>query len=211
MALEKIVITDTGGWALWKIEEDEDTLQRIVGSADQPPSSIHNSKKRMEWFAGRVVVKTIMERLGVQFKGIVKDEFGKPFPKAYDYQLSLSHSYPYVAALIDREISVGIDLEQPKEKLLRVAPRVFHKNELADAGNDIVKCCIYWCAKEALIKIHGKKDLTLAEHLIIGRFTRETEGDILGRIIVKDIETIIPLHYIVYPNFVVVLNKRNAS
>lgn len=211
MALEKIVITDTGGWALWKIEEDEDTLLRIVGSADQPPSSIHHSKKRMEWFAGRVVVKTIMERLGLPFKGIVKDEFGKPFPKAYDYQLSLSHSYPYVGALLDREISVGIDLEQPKEKLLRVAPRVFHASELADAGSDIVKYCIYWCAKEALIKIHGKKDLTLAEHLIISPFTRKTEGDILGRIIVKNIETIIPLHYIVYPNFVVVLNKRNAS
>ncbi len=211
MALEKIVITDTGGWALWKVEEDEDTLLRMVESVDELPSSIHNIKKRMEWLAGRVVVKTIMERLGLHFKGIVKDEFGKPFPKAYDYQLSLSHSYPYVGALIDREISVGIDLEQPQEKLLRVAPRVFHPNELADAGNDVVKCCIYWCAKEALIKVYGKKDLTLAENLFINPFTRETEGDILGRIIVKDIETIIPLYYIVYPNFVVVLNKRNAS
>lgn len=211
MALEKIVITDTGGWALWKIEEDEETLQRMVGTVDELPPSIHNPKKRMEWFGGRVVVKTIMERLGLSFKGIVKDEFGKPFPKAHDFQLSLSHSYPYVGALIDREISVGIDLEQPQEKLLRVAPRVFRKDELADAGIDIVKCCIYWCAKEALIKIYGKKDLTLAENLIISPFTRQNEGHILGRIIVKDIETIIPLYYIVYPNFVVVLNKRNAS
>jgi 4'-phosphopantetheinyl transferase len=211
MALEKIVITNTGGWALWKIEEDEEALQRIVGSVDELPPSIHNSKKRMEWLAGRVVVKTIMERLGLPFKGIVKDEFGKPFPKAYDYQLSLSHSYPYVGALIDREISVGIDLEQPQEKLLRVAPRVFHKDELTDAGSDLVKCCIYWCAKEALIKIYGKKDLTLAENLLISAFRRENEGPILGRIIVKDIETVIPLYYIVYPNFVVVLNKRNAS
>lgn len=210
MALEEITITGNRGWALWKIEEDENALRALVGTVDQPPATVHNTKKRLEWFAGRAVVKAIMEQLGLPFKGIVKDEFGKPFPKAYDYQLSLSHSYPYVAALVDRDISVGIDLEQPKDKLLRVAPRVLHRDELADAGDDVIKHCIYWCAKEALIKVYGKKDLTLAENLLIGPFTRETAGNIPGRIIVNDIETIIPLYYKVYPNFVVVFNKRNA-
>jgi len=210
MALEKITMTTDRGWALWKIDEDEEALAALIGNVDQIPATIHNTKKRLEWLAGRAVVKTIMTELGLPFKGIVKDEFGKPFPKAYDYQLSLSHSFPYVAALVDRDIPVGIDLEQPKDKLLRVAPRVLHANELADAGDDVIKHCIYWCAKEALIKVYGKKDLTLAENLIIGPFTRKMEGDIPGRIIVNDVERIIPLYYQVHPNFVVVFNKRNA-
>jgi 4'-phosphopantetheinyl transferase len=211
MALEEIEITKDRGRALWKIEEDEDELRKMIGAVDPIPASVHNPKKRMEWLAGRVVVKAILEQLGLTFKGIVKDEFGKPFPKAYDYQLSLSHSYPYVTALVDREPPTGIDLEQPKEKLLRIASRVFRHDELKDAGSDITKLCIYWCAKEALIKVYGKKDLTLAENLIISPFSRESEGNILGSIIVKDVETIIPLYYKVYPNFVVVYTKRNAS
>jgi phosphopantetheinyl transferase (holo-ACP synthase) len=143
---------------------------------------------------------------GLKFSGIRKDEFGKPFPVDSNYQLSLSHSYPYVAALIDSSQSVGIDLEQPKSKLLKIAPRVLSREELADAGNDLVKHCIYWCAKEAMIKVYGKKDLVFAENLIVAPFTLFSEGDIVGRIIVRGIETKVPLHYNVHNDFVVVMN-----
>lgn len=206
MALEKIIIEKDRAWALWHLEEDESTLQDIV-RFEALPDTITNPNKRLEWLGGRVLVKVIMSSLGLPFRGIIKDEFGKPFPKGHPHQLSLSHSYPYVAALIDNEIA-GIDLEQPKDKLLRIAHRVLHINELQDAGDDIIKHCIYWCAKEALVKVHGKKDLIFAENLLIDPFEHKHEGDIIGNIIVRDTRQIIPLHYIVYPNFVVVLTKR---
>jgi 4'-phosphopantetheinyl transferase EntD len=118
----------------------------------------------------------------------------------------VSHSYPYIAAIIDKDQNVGIDLEQPKVKLLRIAPRVLSSTELEDAGNDIVKHCIFWCAKEALIKIHGKKDLTLAENIKISPFERMEEGNIIGRLIVDGIVSIVPLQYRVNPHFVLVFN-----
>jgi 4'-phosphopantetheinyl transferase len=145
-----------------------------------------------------------MKSLQLKFQGITKDDYGKPFPKGYHYQLSLSHSFPHVAVLLDKHKPVGIDLEQPKEKLLRIASRIHHAKELEDAGTDIVKHCIYWCAKESLVKFYGKKDLIFAENLFIDSFLREKEGDIFGKIITAGMESIIPLHYIVYPNFVVV-------
>jgi 4'-phosphopantetheinyl transferase len=75
-------------------------------------------------------------------------------------------------------------------------------------GNDIVKHCIYWCAKEAMVKIHGKKDLTFAENLLIEPFTKEKQGELTGRIIVNTTsETTVILSYFVYDNFVVVLNQ----
>ena len=113
-----------------------------------------------------------------------------------------------VAALIDAYDSAGIDLEQPKEKLLRIAARIHHTDELPDIGTDLIKHCIYWCAKEALIKVYGKKDLTLAENLKISPFSRKMEGDIIGKIIAHNEERIIPLHYMVFANFVVVYTKR---
>ena len=104
---------------------------------------------------------------------------------------------------------MGIDLEQPKEKLLRIASRVHHENELTDLGTDIVKHCIYWCAKESLIKWYGRKDLIFAENMFIEPFERHDEGDITGKIIIGGTETLIPLHYIVYTNFVLVFTCRS--
>lgn len=208
MPLEKIVLESSRAWALWRITEDEASLAAKVSPLEQISDTITNPNKRLEWLAGRVLVKEVLGSLGLNFQGITKDEYGKPFPNGYDYHLSLSHSYPFVATLIDKMESVGIDLEQPKEKLLRIAPRIFHPEELRDAGWNLTKHCIYWCAKETLVKVHGQKNLVFAKNLIIDPFQLENEGNIRGKIIVGDVERVIPLHYIVYPNFVVVFNQR---
>lgn len=209
MPVEKIVLEPSRTWALWRITEDESSLSETIRPWEQLSHLISNRNKRLEWLAGRVLVKHVMHSMGLAFQGLTKDQFGKPFPVGYNFHLSLSHSFPYVAALLDKIESVGIDLEQPKVKLLRIAPRIFSHIELQDAGTNITKNCIYWCAKETLIKVHGQKNLVFAENMIIDSFSMENEGDIRGRIIVRDVERIIPLHYIVYPNFVVVFNLRS--
>ena len=210
MPLEKIVLDHDRAWALWQISEDEQELAAQISQESVPPA-ITNTQKRREWLTARILVKELMKAMGVSFQGITKDEFGKPFLNGYSYQLSLSHSFPYVAALIDKVESVGIDLEQPKEKLLKIAPRIMHPEELRDAGTDIVKHCIYWCAKESLVKVHGKKDLTFAENLLIDPFSRKNEGHIVGRIIVNNQVTMVPLYYSVNPNFILVFTKRSSS
>lgn len=194
-------------WAIWKINESESTLAARVAPHEQVPDHITSNLKRLEFLAGRALIKALLNNWGEPFLGLTKDEFGKPYPAGHNFQISLSHSYPYVAAVIDRQRSVGIDLEQPKEKLFKVAPRVLAPAELADAGDDMVKHCIYWSAKEALVKIHGKKDLVFAKNLIISPFSKEKQGELIGRIIVNDHETAIPLQYRVHDDFVVVLNK----
>lgn len=208
MPLEKIVSAPGRSWALWRITEDEGSLMAEVNEWEQLSDTITNPNKRLEWLTGRLLVKEVLHSMGLLFQGITKDQYGKPFPRGYDFHLSLSHSYPYVAALVDTLESVGIDLEQPKEKLLRIAPRIFSPVELSDAGNNITKHCVYWCAKETLVKVHGQKNLVFAENLIIEPFQLNIEGDIRGKIIVGDTERVLPLHYIVYPNFVVVFNQR---
>ncbi len=209
MPLENLHKREDYAWALWKIQEEETSLADTVAPFEIVPATITNLNKRLEFLAGRVLVKELMTSFGLSFKGLTKDEFGKPFLTGYDFQVSLTHSYPYVGAVLHRRQSVGIDIEQPKAKLLRVASRVLHARELADAGNDLEKHCIYWSAKETLIKIHGKKDLTFSENLLIEPFLKEKEGQLIGRIIVDTIETAIPLQYYVYPEFVVVVNLKD--
>jgi 4'-phosphopantetheinyl transferase len=210
MPLEKISLEHDRAWALWQIREDEPALAEQLPSETVPPS-ITNVQKRCEWLSGRILVREVMQAMGLTYQGITKNEYGKPFPAGYPYQLSLSHSYPYVGVLIDKVESVGIDLEQPKKKLFNIANRVLHLSELDDAGSDLLKHCIYWCAKEVMVKIHGKKDLTFAQNLLINPFLRKSEGDITGRIIANDTVRTVPLYYRLYPNFILVFNKRSAS
>jgi 4'-phosphopantetheinyl transferase len=207
MPLQKLEYQgDKRAWGIWKITEPERALLDQVHEYESISDTITHPQKRLEFIAGRVLARNILEALGKPFQGVTKDMFGKPFFKQNTYQLSLSHSFPYVAALTDSRKPVGIDLEQIKTKLLKIGPRVLHATELEDAGQNEVKHCVYWCAKESLIKIYGKKDLSLAEQLLINPFKLEKEGQLTGKILTNENETIIPLHYFVFDSFVVVLN-----
>jgi 4'-phosphopantetheinyl transferase len=194
-------------WSFMKITEDEQALLQRIRYPENIPTYLTNTNKRLEFIAARVLLSDLLNTWGLNYNGLTKDEFGKPFLIGHDFQISLSHSYPYVAAVIDKKRNVGIDLEQPKPKLLKIASRVLASDELEDAGTDIVKHCVYWCAKESLVKVHGKKDLIFSENLIIDPFSLENEGELIGRIIVNNSETAIPLQYFVHQSFVVVLSK----
>lgn len=206
MPVERIYNSPNSIWGFWKVQEDEDSLAAAV-PFEKVSESLSNPAKRLEFLAGRVLIKSLLSTWSMEFKGITKDGYGKPFLIDSDIQISLTHSYPYVAAILHRKKKTGIDLEQPKNKLLTIAPRVLAESELRDAGTDIVKHCIYWCAKETLIKLYGKKDLVLAKDLLIMPFLLRPEGYLIGRIIANSSETEIPLHYIVYENFVVVVSN----
>ena len=207
MPVQKIEGSSNRSWGLWLIQEDEATLRGDLGELEPTPPSFTNPKKRLEFLAGRLLIRQLLNSMELTFSGIRKDEYGKPYLKNLGYHLSLSHSFPYVAAIVDAEQVVGIDLEQPKEKLFRIAPRIHAPDELADAGENLTKHCVYWCAKEALIKIYGKKDLTLAGDLKIGPFELKNEGIITGSIIASDPPTELLLKYRVFDDFVLVFNQ----
>ena len=206
MPVERTYSSEDSIWGLWKIDEDETALTSQIPS-DQVPASLTNPMKRLEFLAGRSLIPSLMEEWDLKYLGVEKDSFGKPFLTGSKFHISLTHSYPYVAAILHKKKNVGIDLEQPKDKLLRIAPRVLSPDELQDAGQDVTKHCIYWCAKESLIKIYGKKDLVLARNLQIAPFQRYPSGHLVGRILANNTETAIPLSYLVSDNFVVVVSS----
>lgn len=206
MPLEKIEHQQNRAWGLWKITETEETLLDLVRKFEVIPDQLTHPQKRLEFVTGRALASILLEKLGESFQGVTKDKHGKPSFKFSTVQLSLSHSYPYVAALADTTKSVGIDVEQIKQKLIRIAPRILHPIELSDAGNNEAKLCILWCAKETLVKVYGKKDLIFSDHLNISAFQLEKQGFITGKIIVNGNETTIPLYYQVFDGFVLVFN-----
>jgi 4'-phosphopantetheinyl transferase len=192
-------------WALWKIDEEETDLS--YHAMETCPDDVISPQKRLEYLAGRALMKKILETVGQEYDGMRKDEFGKPFPKNSAFQVSLSHSYPYAAAQIHPSSPVGIDLEQPKEKLLRIAPRVLASNEQKDAGDNVVKHCIYWCAKEAMYKIYGKRGLHFNSQLLVEPFHLTRGGTLRGSIVVENKRQEVNLEYLVEPDYVLVTTK----
>jgi 4'-phosphopantetheinyl transferase len=206
MPVDRIHTSGDSLWGYWRILEDEPTLAAEVSPESSPPL-LTNPLKRLEFFAGRALIKALLQEWNLPFHGLRKDVFGKPFLKDHDLHVSLSHSYPYVAAILHRTKNAGIDLEQPKAKLFRIAPRILAPDELADASDNLTKHCIYWCAKETLIKVYGKKDLVFSKNLLVKPFPIAPQGYIVGRILANNTETAIPLEYLVLENFVVVVSR----
>ena len=189
-------------WAAWHITETEQELS--YKAMETCPDEIINAQKRLEWAAARALTRAILESFGCEYFGMGKNEFGKPSLKKNTHYISLSHSYPYVMVQIDDQHDVGVDLEQPKEKLRAVAHRVFSKSEVDNAENDLVKLCIYWCAKEALYKYYGKKNLLFTDHLKVDPFHLSSNGHLVGRIVLNGKETIVHLQYLVETEYVLV-------
>lgn len=207
MPLIKLQQDITHALALWKIEEAETVLLNKISATEEIPITITHSQKRLEYAAGRLVAKELMNLFNYSFEGITKNEFGKPFLKNCPLHISLSHSFPYVAGSVHTEKIVGIDVEQKKENLRRIASRVFSTTEIENSANDITKLCVYWCAKETLIKIYGKKDLHLKEELRVDPFELQMEGNLSGRINRKGHENLYDLQYLVEHDFVLVYSK----
>ena len=194
------------GWAIWHIEENSDELaNKIIGI---PPAEITHENKKLEWLAARHLVLSLSNHLGLRYFGIRKDAFGKPFLEKYPHHLSLSHSFPYVAAQIDHHQPVGIDLEQPKGKILKIGARVLSSVELADAGNDVIKHTVYWCAKETMYKIHGKGNVHFSNQLNVEPFLLQEEGTLKG-LIASDKKLNVNLEYRIEPDYVLVRTGNN--
>lgn len=206
MPLDRIYTSEERIWGLWKITEDEPSLKALVPAEEISPA-LTNELKRLEFLAGRALIRSLLQQWRIRYEGMRKDEYGKPFLLGSDIHISLSHSYPFAAGILHRRLTVGIDLEQPKDKLLRIAPRILSETELNNAGDNVVKHCVYWCAKETLIKIYGKKDLVFAKNLLVSPFDLRPNGHLIGRILANNMETAIPLEYIVSDGFVVVVSN----
>lgn len=210
MPLKKLEkISSTRLVAIWEITETEDTLHHLIDPRKDSLEDLDIMKvlnKKLEWLAARVLIKRMAQCLQINYDGLSKNEDGKPLLNQNNSELSITHSYPYVAAIIDQQAAVGIDLEQPKEKLIKIASKFCSEDELAFASGDVRQLCVLWSAKEALYKIYSKRGLIFNEHLIVTPFKLEPAGTITGSIAVNESIKSYKLHYTVNDNFVLVYN-----
>jgi len=171
MPLSKIVkINDKLGWALWRIDSDWKTM---LSTHDLNPSflrslsKISHPKKKAEHLASRLALSALLENFTLKNKIVEKDGFGKPYLTDESAYISLANSYPYAVAILSIDVPVGIDIEAPTKKLLRVQHKFLHEAEQQLFKNDEHKICLAWCAKESLYKLYGRKKLSFKQHICV--------------------------------------------
>ena len=157
-------------WALWHIDESIDELWHLLNPSAEAQfeyQQIHHQQKKLEWLASRLVIKYLVQQTGQSFHGIYKDAFGKPHLKKTPLHISIAHCFPLAVGAINKLHSIGIDIERPRHKILRIRDRFLNKTESMEVGNDLEKLCKFWTGKEVLYKIYGRKKLIFKEHMEI--------------------------------------------
>lgn len=160
-------------WCLWEITESIDQLLNKVFLSKEGKSEIENIShpiKQRERVASRGCIQEMIRHLGKEYYGIIKDEHDKPYLKEHSFHISISHSFPYAAAILHKKLRVGIDIEKPSEKLGRIAHRFLNDDEFFDSRGDLRKLCIYWSGKESIYKLNGKTGLSFKNDIRIPPF-----------------------------------------
>jgi phosphopantetheinyl transferase len=176
--------------AVWQITESHEELQAMLPSeilTDKELASISHPQKQVEFFCSRLVIRHLANSLDIKYFGIKKDEHGKPYLAGSKWQMSITHTSNYVAAVMHPSEALGVDMEKPSAKLQRIAHKFLSDSERAEAENEIEKLCIYWSAKEALYKLYGKRKVIFIENLFIFPFKKE-QNKILGRLKINNID-----------------------
>jgi len=181
-------ISPHSSYAIWNIQE---TNEKLIELHNAPhPKQLHPTKLA-EWLATQILLKNVCQVFDINYKGIRKNEAGKPFLIDSSAHISISHSFPMASVMINRYKACGVDLERQRSALLKIQHKFLHKEELI-YQNDMDKLCAIWCAKEVLFKIHGRKELSLKDDLKIDFIT---ENWLTGYILKGGFEESFNLHY----------------
>lgn len=196
-------------FGLWKIEEDEAWFLSQLHLSDVEHVQLDQLKghRRLEFLASR----TLVHRLTAYKTRIPleKDSYGKPQLIQTPSSISISHSRAYAAAIFGKG-SFGIDIQHIVEKIERIAHKFMRTEELESIlpDNRLAHLHVYWCAKEALYKAYGKRQLDFCKNIIIHPFLFEKTGGICAGCIQKDHWKLdFQLHYQQWEDYMVVSAK----
>ncbi|MGX5687771.1 4'-phosphopantetheinyl transferase family protein [Arcticibacter tournemirensis] len=166
-------------FAVWKIEESaEELVSRLQLKSGELAyiESLNNGKRNLHWLSTRVLLREMLNTN--KYINCEVDEHGKPYLVNFPHQISLSHSFDYAAVMISEDKPVGIDIELVKEKIVRIEDKFLCREELLfiDPAHTIEHLYICWCAKEAIYKLQGKRNVSFKDHIRLHAFPYAPQG-----------------------------------
>jgi len=205
IAYRKQVDDDTE-FAIWKIEEQADDLYNQLQLKDDEKAyyeKLRTSKRNLHWLGARVLLRKML--LTDEYIDCKVDEHGKPYLVNLPYHISLSHSFDYAAVMISKTRAVGIDIEQVNEKVERIAHKFMRKEELdfIEDAYRIQQLYVCWCAKEAVYKCFGQKEVSFVNNILLREFRFKDQGFLDTKLVKDDINLDYKVGYLQFEDYMV--------
>lgn len=152
---------------LWHIQEPEDFfLAKVPLKRD-----VSHPHKRLQHLAGRYLLPSLFDDFPLE--EILIADTRKPFLPGEAYHFSISHCGNYAAAIVSAEQRVGIDIEQPTEKIFRIAHKFLNDGEKMFLDEQMSTrqllqlSTLLWSGKEAMFKWFGDGGVDFRKHMHI--------------------------------------------
>ena len=154
-----------GIWKATEMENEWIERTRLL-HLDIDFSVLATRKSRFEFCITQLLLNEMCARNQILFEGITKNADGKPFLKQKNAHISYAHSKNYVAAILNFEYSVGLDIEFEQEKLQTIKSKFLSEKEQT-CFETLSELCQAWTAKEAAYKLNGTKGVSLKNDIKI--------------------------------------------
>ena len=157
-------------WMIWEITEDLSFFQTFPENWTTNKDQEIVSQKKLESSAARFSLWNVCQQISEGPWDLRKDDRNRPYFDQSDYHISLSHSFPFVAAIISHKKSVGIDLERFGRQVEKIGPRFLSAeewNRWQDSHSDLTKA---WTCKEAIYKAMGVPGLAFQQDIQLPSF-----------------------------------------
>ncbi|MBB6113077.1 4'-phosphopantetheinyl transferase family protein [Mucilaginibacter lappiensis] len=199
-------IDDDTEFALWRIEEEADDLYKQLQLDDEEKAYVEklsNGKRHLHWLGTRVLLRKMLHT--DEYIDCKVDAHGKPYLVNLPYHISFSHSFDYAAVMISKTHKVGIDIEQIKQKVERIAGKFLRPDEMAfiDDAHKIEQLYVCWCAKEAIYKCNGEKEVSFADNIFLDPFSFNTRGELSARLHKNNINLDYVVSYMQYEDYMI--------
>ena len=176
MPLHKVIHLDVNTKLyLWKITEDIDVLRSEVRLKESSITRL-NSMKSVSHQKGFLAVRMLLQYIDYNDFDLYYDAFGKPHLKPQGcsikgVEISISHSNDFSAIVISKQ-KVGLDIEQLKDKTLKIASRFMDVSHLEGLNDEekIKKATVIWGIKESIFKIKNEVGISFLYHIFEDNF-----------------------------------------
>ena len=170
-----------GKLGLWSISESAADLLKLKKFTEEDLTGLNSfsqEQRKKEWLAARILAERLT---GEKKTSILYDANNKPFISGSKRHISISHSHGLLAVILDAS-ETGIDIELVSAKIEKIKHKFMSEDELNALSTEQhqEQLTVYWCAKEALYKLYGKKELEFKRDTMIEPFQYSAKGIIRG-------------------------------
>jgi phosphopantetheinyl transferase len=205
IAYKKQIDADTE-FALWKIEEKAEDLYNQLQLNDHEKAYVEqlsHGKRHLHWLGTRVLLRKMLNT--DEYIDCQVDAHGKPYLVHLPYHISFSHSFDYAAVMMSKTRPVGIDIEQVKQKVERIAHKFMRPAEMKFVNDQdkIPQLYVCWCAKEAVYKCYGQKEISFADNISLEPFNFAKDGRVSAHLKKGKIALDYRVDYLQYEDYMI--------